>query len=114
MTMSNIKEINDSANLDEVISSGVTVIDFWTEWCSPCKAQTTILEALKDEMDQMMGIPISIYKVDVDKLTDMVKRFQIRSIPHIVVFKDGQIKEVMTGLQRKESIIKSVKRVVNS
>jgi thioredoxin 1 len=73
-------------NFDETINSGKPVlVDFWAEWCGPCKMVGPIVEGLVEDV----GDSAIIAKVDVEKAPELAKRFGISSIPNIKIFKDG-------------------------
>ncbi len=70
----------------EAIASGTTLVDFWATWCGPCRMQAPILDAFEAEM----GSEVKVGKVDVDEEPGIAQRFNIFSIPTIIVFKDGK------------------------
>ena len=76
----------DSKSFDEAIASGTTVVDFWATWCGPCRMQAPILDSFEAEM----GAEVKVGKVDVDEEPDIAGRFNIFSIPTIIVFRDGK------------------------
>ena len=76
----------DSKSFIEAIASGVTLVDFWATWCGPCRMQAPILDSFEAEM----GSTVKVGKVDVDEEPDIAQRFNIFSIPTIIVFKDGK------------------------
>ncbi|MCK5529173.1 MAG: thioredoxin [Kiritimatiellae bacterium] len=85
----------------EVLDSLVPVlVDFWAEWCGPCRAIAPIL----DQVSVSMGGKIKIVKVDVDKLPQVAAQFGIRSIPTLLVMKDGQVQEQMVGAMNKADL----------
>lgn len=92
----------DSSNFDSAISdaSVPVVVDFWAPWCGPCKAIAPILEELADEL----GDAVKICKVNVDNNSDIAGKFQIRAIPTILLFKDGQVSETIVGLTSKDDL----------
>ena len=76
----------DAKSFNEAIASGVTLVDFWATWCGPCRMQAPILDSFEAEM----GSTVKVGKVDVDEEPDIAQRFNIFSIPTIIVFKDGK------------------------
>jgi thioredoxin 1 len=92
----------DDANFDaEVLKSNVPVlVDFWAEWCAPCRMITPIVEALAVEYQGK----IKIGKVDVDKSPDISSKFSITSIPTLILFKGGQPFEKVMGAVPKNKI----------
>jgi thioredoxin 1 len=82
----------------EVLGASVPVlVDFWAEWCGPCKMIAPILDELSGEMAGQ----IKIAKVNVDENRELATQFSIRSIPTLLVLKDGQVKGQMIGAMSK-------------
>ena len=99
-------EITDS-NFNDVISKNKTVlIDFWAEWCGPCRMIGPLIEELANEYE---GKAI-IGKLDVDSNQESSVKYEVRSIPTIITFKDGEIVDRQVGAVPKEIL----KNVVNS
>jgi thioredoxin 1 len=92
----------DSSNFDSVISDASipVVVDFWAPWCGPCKAIAPILDELADEL----GDAVKICKVNVDNNSEIAGKYEIRAIPTILVFKDGQVAENIVGLVNKDDL----------
>ncbi|HEX8876561.1 MAG TPA: thioredoxin [Phycisphaerales bacterium] len=101
MAGANIQTFTD-ANFDaEVIKSNVPVlVDFWAEWCMPCRMLTPTIEALGE---QFAG-KAKIGKVDTDANRKVSVQFGITAIPTVILFKDGQIAKKFVGLTRKEDL----------
>lgn len=101
--MSGLINLNEITFKEEVIEGkGKVIVDFWAEWCGPCKLLSPILEEVSHILD------IKIYKVNVDENPSLAGQFGIKSIPTIVIFDDGvRVKEVV-GLRPKEEIIEKL------
>jgi len=74
------------------------LVDFWAPWCGPCKAIAPILEDLANEL----GTQVQICKVDVDHNIELAQKYNIRAIPTLLLFKDGQLKDQVVGLSRSD------------
>ena len=81
-------------------SENPVLVDFHATWCGPCKRQTPLLENLKLEM----GDALSIVKVDVDREQELAAAFQIRSIPALLLFKNGKLRKRFVGLTDTSAI----------
>lgn len=87
---------------EEVLKSKVPVlIDFWAEWCGPCKMQSPIVDGLAEEL----GDSVKIGKVNVDDEAALALKYQIMSIPTLIVMKDGVFQKKALGLQSREAIL---------
>jgi thioredoxin 1 len=99
--MSNIDEIFTKDQLKEIIDSNTpTLVDFYATWCGPCKMQTPILHEFKEEL----GNKVNIVKVDVDQNPELASEYAVQSIPTLIMFKNGELKEKMVGLTTKATL----------
>lgn len=87
-------------NFDEITSKGVVLVDFWATWCGPCKMMAPNVEEIATEYKGK----VTVGKVDVDECQELATRFGIMSIPTLIVFKDGEKKEVIVGYRLKMQI----------
>jgi thioredoxin 1 len=81
----------EKQNYEELIGTGLVLVDFYAEWCGPCKMLAPALEALSNQKD------ISIVKVDVDKQEELAYKFGIMSVPTMILYKDGKIISQRSG-----------------
>ena len=95
----------DSTNYDEAVKSGVALVDFWAPWCGPCKMQTPILE----KVAAAVGGKAVIAKVNVDENPELAAKYGIRSIPTLILLKDGENKQQMIGLQQEAALVSAIK-----
>ena len=98
--MADIIKVDISSFENEVLNHlGIVLVDFWAEWCGPCKMQLPILEKISDEIPS-----VKICKINVDENTDLAVKFGIRSIPTMMVFKNGEKVEQFVGLKNKKEL----------
>ena len=98
-------EITDSNFQTDVIDKGgLTVIDFWAEWCGPCRMVAPIIEELSQEYDGRALVG----KVDVDSNPDISMKYMIRSIPTILFIKDGEVVDKHVGATSKQVLASKI------
>jgi thioredoxin 1 len=93
-------------DFDDSIASGVTLVDFWAPWCGPCRSQLPILEELA--LTWKDGVKIA--KMNVDEAQTIPQKLEIRSIPTLIVFKNGTIVERLVGLQSVQALSASLEK----
>lgn len=94
-------EINDANFEASVLKSEIPVlVDFWAPWCGPCRAVAPIVEELASEY----AGKISVAKMNVDESQSVPSKYGIRAIPTLILFKDGEVVEQITGAVAKENI----------
>ena len=91
-------------NFNDTIANGVTLVDFWAEWCGPCRMQLPILEEVSEEI----GETATVGKINVDHELELAQRFGVQSIPTLILFKDGEIVDKMVGVQAKETLVDKI------
>lgn len=97
------KIINSSEFQNDVLNgNGAILVDFFAEWCGPCKMVAPVLEELSTELEGKARI----FKVDVDKSGDLAEKYGITGVPTLMIFKDGKAVDKIVGFQPKE-ILKS-------
>ncbi|BFL75589.1 MULTISPECIES: thioredoxin [Corynebacterium] len=105
--MSNVKKVTtDTFRKDVIESDKPVVVDFWAEWCGPCKKLSPILEEVAEELDGQ----VTVAKVNVDEERNLGAMFQIMSIPNVLIFNHGEKVDEFVGLRSKDDIVAQVKK----
>ena len=108
MAAANLVTLTQDNFPTEVLNSATPVlVDFWAEWCGPCKMIAPILDELATEYDGK----VKIGKVNIDDHQNLAAQFGIRAIPTLLIFKDGQVAEQVVGLKSKRDLKASLDRV---
>lgn len=93
-------------NFAHKTKKGVVLVDFWADWCMPCKMMAPIL----NEVAEATEGTATIYKLNVDEQQQVAAQFGIRSIPTMILFKDGKEMERIIGVKSKEAVIASINK----
>jgi thioredoxin 1 len=103
----NILELNDG-NFKKTVDAGPTpvLVDFWAPWCGPCRVIAPILEEVAREMEGK----VRVAKVNVDESPDIASHLGIRGIPTLILFKEGQVKGQIVGVNTKAGILSLIQK----
>ena len=97
--------LTDSNFQEEVLDfKGLVLVDFWAEWCGPCRVLGPVIE----ELAQDMGEKVKVCKMDVDAQREIAGKYGIMSIPTVMLFKDGELVETLIGLREKGSFVQAI------
>ena len=86
-------------NFEATVNNGVSLVDFWAPWCGPCRMIAPVIDELAEEYEGKANI----CKINTDEQQDLAMKFGVRSIPTILIMKDGEVKETMVGAASKQA-----------
>ena len=98
-----VKQITDK-EFDESIKTGKVLVDFYAEWCGPCKMLSPVVEELSEELKD-----ISFYKLNVDESDEVVRKYSVMSIPTLLIFENGELKNTSVGFKSKDELKEMLK-----
>ena len=105
--MGNALELTDANFENEVVSSDIPVlVDFWAIWCGPCKMIAPVVEEIAEEYSGK----IKVCKLDVDNNRQIATNYMIRSIPTLLIFKDGKVVEQIIGVVAKSNLVEKIEK----
>lgn len=93
-----IKHLEKEEQFDEEIKGELVLVDFYATWCGPCSMLAPIIEEVEQETN------IKVIKVDVDELPNLARRYRVMSIPTLLLFKNGELKDVVRGYMPKKDL----------
>ena len=109
-TVTSTITVNDENFDDEVLRSNIPVlVDFWAEWCGPCKVVGPTVEALASDYQGK----VKVAKLNVDDNPEAAGRFGVRSIPTLIVFKDGEAQQAAIGVKPKGQLAELIEKVLH-
>ena len=99
-----VKEITEANFEAEILNSGKTaLIDFYAVWCGPCKMMSPVVDQIAEENPDIV-----VGKIDVDEHEELAEKYEVMSIPTILVIKDGKVAETFIGVTPKENIVAAI------
>lgn len=102
-----VLEISTDSFSSEVINSDkLTVVDFFADWCGPCRKLSPILEEVEEELSGK----VKFTKINTDENIESAKEYQVSGLPTLLLFKDGEVVERMVGLMPKGSVITNIEK----
>lgn len=101
-------KILDSNNFDEEVKDGVVLVDFYADWCGPCKMLAPVLEELAEDLEGKA----KVVKVNVDKENALAAKYQVQSIPSLKLMKDGKVIDETMGFQPKPKLAEFVNKAL--
>ena len=99
--MSTVKVTDESFEKDVLQAAGPVLVDFWAEWCGPCKQIAPALEQIADEL----GANVTVAKLNIEESPTTPSRYGVRGIPTMMLFKDGQMASMKVGAMPKQKIL---------
>ena len=101
------KQVSDASFHEDVLNaSGPVVVDFWAEWCGPCKQIAPALEEISAEM----GDKVTIAKVNIDDNPEAPSTYGVRGIPTLIMFKDGEVADTKVGALPKSQLVQWIEQ----
>jgi thioredoxin 1 len=108
--MSGTREVTDTTFETDVVKSDLpTLVDFWAPWCGPCRMVAPIVEELSEEYSGR----VNFFKMNTDENPSVPSKFGIRSIPTLLIFKDGELKETVVGFRPKSDLKKRLEAALS-
>jgi len=105
----NVKEFNESNFKNEVLDSSIPVlVDFWAEWCGPCKLLLPTIDEIADNYLHQ----VSVGKVNVDNNSSLAMNYGIRGIPNLLIFKNGEVQKQIVGNVSKVEISEALDELI--
>lgn len=96
--------LKDEASFEREVLEGDVLVDFFATWCGPCKMLAPELEELAEEHED-----IKVVKIDVDELPRLASKFNIRAVPTLLVYRNGELKKTVSGYMDKDALVDLVK-----
>lgn len=107
MAGKNVNETNDSQFDSEVLKSDqLTLVDFWAEWCGPCRMLAPTIDSIADQFSGKL----KVFKMNVDNNPNTPTKYHVRGIPTVILFRGGQVVDQLVGNQPKDVFIQAIQK----
>ncbi|MGE0615319.1 MAG: thioredoxin [Bacteriovoracia bacterium] len=107
MASQNVMQATDTNFDSDVMKTGqISLVDFWAEWCGPCRMLAPTIDALANDF----AGKVKVYKMNVDENPETPSKFGIRGIPTVILFKDGKMVDQIVGNQPKDAFVQAIQR----
>ena len=103
-----IKLNNENFNSEVKESNKVVLVDFYADWCGPCKMMSPVIDNIAEELDDNF----KICKLNVDEAQDIAFEYNVMSIPTLIIFKNGTVLEQLVGLKSKSEVLDALKKAL--
>lgn len=101
--MKKLNDISDAEFDAKLVENRYVLVDFWADWCIPCRQVSPIVEEIAEENPQM-----TVFKMNIDENPETPKRFDIKSIPTLLLFENGELRARVVGAKSKQDILNEI------
>lgn len=99
-----VEVIDSEQTFEQKVKAGKVLVDFYADWCGPCKRLGPVLEMVSDDMDGQ----VAIYKVNIDRFPELAKRYGVKGVPTLVLFERGKVQGELVGFRDKSAVIQFI------
>lgn len=97
------KNLTSATEFNQAIKNGLSVVDFWATWCTPCRIQAPILEKASGDLPE-----VGFFKVDVDQNKDLAQAYSVQAIPTLLISKDGKVVQRLVGVHNQKQLVEAL------
>ena len=103
-----ITHVNSVEEFNQLVEGKTVVVDFFATWCGPCKMLSPVIDAI----DKEKLVKCDFVKVDVDEVSELAAKYGIQAIPTLLIFKDGEVKNVLRGYMGKPQLVDAINKSI--